>query len=437
MRSIQQQKIENPNHFKQQLLHWGNAQSEVVFLESHHNSSKSLYVEYDAILAVNAFTAIKSDYFEAFKKLDEYQKTTNDWLFGYLSYDLKNDLENLKSENLDNLEFPELYFFQPQKLFLLKGNSLEIQYLKMVEDEIESDLECIINTKIETENNSESIHLKPRWTENEYLIRLQSILNHIQRGDIYEVNFCQEFYAENAKLDLLSTFQNLNQLSKAPFSTFLRLENFEVASASPERFVKKVNKKLISQPIKGTAKRSQNTTEDLQLKADLKKDPKEISENVMIVDLVRNDLSKTAEKASVTVEELCKIYSFEQVHQMISTITSTVKSDYSVSEILASLFPMGSMTGAPKVSAMQIAERLESTKRGLYSGAIGYITPNGDFDFNVVIRSLLYNAKKKYLSYMVGGAITAKSNPKQEYEECLIKGKALQAAVNATHVTEK
>ncbi|WP_127845701.1 anthranilate synthase component I family protein [Psychroflexus aestuariivivens] len=437
MRSIWQQKIENPTHFKKQLLHWGNKHSEVVFLDSHDSSANTKYSTYDAVLAVEAFTAIKTDYFEAFQKLDEYQKTTNDWLFGYLSYDLKNNLENLKSENLDELEFPELYFFQPQKLFLLKGDLLEIQYLKLVDNEIKSDLEIILNTETKINSSSNHIQMKPRWEEEEYLSRVQAILNHIQRGDIYEVNFCQEFFAKNASINLLSTYENLSEISKAPFSTFLRLENFEVASASPERFVKKIGQKLISQPIKGTAKRSQNNIEDLELKTNLAKDSKEISENVMIVDLVRNDLSKTAEKASVSVEELCEIYSFEQVHQMISTVTSSVKKEYSVSDILASLFPMGSMTGAPKVSAMKIAEKYESTKRGLYSGAIGYIAPTGDFDFNVVIRSLLYNTKKKYLSYMVGGAITSKSKPKNEFEECQIKGKALQSAVNASYITEK
>jgi len=180
------------------------------------------------------------------------------------------------------------------------------------------------------------------------------------------------------------------------------------------------------QGIKGTAKRSQVEKEDQELIQNLRNDQKERSENIMIVDLVRNDLSKTATKGSVEVKELCKVYTFRQVHQMISTVVSKVDSKTSPVDIICSTFPMGSMTGAPKISAMEIIENLEASKRGLYSGAIGYITPKGDFDFNVVIRSILYNEKKQYISYTVGGAITAKSDPDKEYEECLIKAKAMR-----------
>ena len=196
-------------------------------------------------------------------------------------------------------------------------------------------------------------------------------------------------------------------------------------SASPERYLKKVGEKVISQPIKGTAKRSFDIEQDAFLKKELKNSAKERSENIMIVDLVRNDLSHTATKGSVVVEELCQVYTFKQVHQMISTIISKVDATVSPVEIIKTTFPMGSMTGAPKVSAMKIIEELEVTKRGLYSGAVGYFTPTGDFDFNVVIRSILYDAKKQYLSFSVGSAITAQSIPENEYEECLLKAKAM------------
>jgi para-aminobenzoate synthetase component I len=141
--------------------------------------------------------------------------------------------------------------------------------------------------------------------------------------------------------------------------------------------------------------------------------------------LVRNDLSKTAQKSSVEVKELCGIYSFLQVHQMISTVTSKMDSKYAPVDALSTTFPMGSMTGAPKYAAMKIIEELEETKRGLYSGAVGYFTPNGDFDFNVVIRSILYNEENKYVSFSVGSAITSLSIPEKEYEECLLKAKAM------------
>lgn len=420
--------------FKQKLFYWAKQFEDIIFLDS--NQTEHLYHDYEAILAVEAFTAIKSDDVNAFERLDEYQTKTKDWLFGYLSYDLKNDTESITSKNQDHLELPELYFIQPKKIWFLTKDSIEAHYLKMVDDEMDADIKSISEIQI-PKISSESLRFSPRWEKDEYVSKAKQVLAHIQRGDIYEVNFCQEFFIEHAHINPYLTFQNLNAISKAPFSSFLKLEHYYALCASPERFIKKEKQKLISQPIKGTARRGVNKYEDEQLKLNLQTDPKEISENIMIVDLVRNDLSKTAEKNSVKVEELCKIYSYEQVHQMVSTVTSKVKPDYSVAEILKSLFPMGSMTGAPKCSAMEIAETYESTRRGLYSGAIGYITPDHDFDFNVVIRTLLYNSEKKYLSYMAGSALTSQANPEQEYEECLVKGKALQYVVNATSVTEK
>jgi len=194
--------------------------------------------------------------------------------------------------------------------------------------------------------------------------------------------------------------------------------------------MKKTGNTIISQPIKGTIKRSVNTQEDEKLKEKLFNDPKERAENVMIVDLVRNDLSRTAKKQSVKVEELYGIYSFKHVHQMISTIKSEIEPETDIVEVIKNAFPMGSMTGAPKVRAMQLIEKFERTKRGLYSGAFGYFSPENDFDFNVVIRSLLYNETKKYVSFTVGGAITSLANAKDEYNECLVKATALINVLN-------
>ncbi|MBU2940519.1 aminodeoxychorismate synthase component I [Lacinutrix sp. C3R15] len=411
--------------FKNQLLIWSQQFHEVVWLDS--NKHKSKYTSYDAVLAVDAFTGIQTDYTNGFAKLKEYQSITNDWIFGYLSYDLKNDVEQLKSNNFDGLGFPDLCFFQPKKLFLIKGKTVKIKYLKAVDDELEQDLKAIGYCKEEQPNNlPNDIKIKLRIHKDEYFSKLDKMLAHIHRGDIYEANFCQEFYAEDAEINPLDTYKKLNTISQAPFTSFIKLNNKYVLSASPERYIQKKETKIVSQPIKGTAKRSANHHEDQALKYQLKHDDKERSENIMIVDLVRNDLSKTAKKGSVKVKELCKIYSFEQVHQMISTVVSKVKKTTHPVDIIQTTFPMGSMTGAPKVSAMQIIEDLEETKRGVYSGAIGYFSPKGNFDFNVVIRSILYNATNKYVSYSVGGAITAKSKPLNEYEECLVKAKAMR-----------
>lgn len=422
MRTKNTRAINDTALFKQQLLQWSQQFREVVFLDS--NDYQQAYSSYDCILAVDAFTSIKTDYQNAFDELKQYQQQSKDWLFGYLSYDLKNDTEKLHSDNFDGLDFPDLFFFQPKKLFLLKGNLLEIQYLNLCDDEMESDFEAIQKSAGFITLRSE-VEIQQRIPKKDYVSKVETMLSHIHRGDIYEANFCMEFYAENVTIEPLDIYQKLNGISKPPFAAYFKNQGLYLLCASPERYLRKQQNKIISQPIKGTAKRFEDKNLDENSKSELAKNQKERSENIMIVDLVRNDLSRTASKGSVDVEELCGIYTFEQVHQMISTVVSTVDSTIPPVEILKTTFPMGSMTGAPKISAMNIIEDLEETKRGLYSGAVGYFTPDNDFDFNVVIRSILYNSDKEYLSFSVGSAITAQANAEQEYEECLLKAKAM------------
>ena len=419
--------IDNPSLFKEQLLYWAQQFREVAFLDS--NSYPQAYSSYDCMLAVDAFTLLQTDYDNAFEDLKQYQQTTKDWLFGYLSYDLKNDSERLQSNNFDGLDFPDLFFFQPKKIFLLKGNQLETRYLHLCDDELQEDYQDITTIVPQQSTASDSVMLQARIDQKKYLEQVQKMQEYIHKGDIYEANFCMEFYAENATIQPLEKFQKLNAISQPPFAVFLKNNQQYLLSATPERYLRKEGEDLISQPIKGTAKRYEDPVADEKAKDDLASNPKERAENIMITDLVRNDLSRTAQKGSVQVEELCGIYSFMQVHQMISTITSKMDEKYSVIDVLRLTFPMGSMTGAPKISAMKIIEELEATKRGLYSGAVGYFTPEGDFDFNVVIRSILYNQKKQYLSFSVGSAITALSVPEQEYEECLLKAKAMKSVL--------
>ena len=423
MRVSIRKNIANPKLFKEQLLSWAQQFREVVFLDS--NSYPQQYSSFDCILAVDAFTSLKTDYYNAFEELKQYQQNTKDWLFGYLSYDLKNDIENLQSNNFDGLHFPDLFFFQPKKIFILKGNELEIQYLMLCDDELEEDYEEIVKVQAETFVTLSGVEVKQRISKELYVEKANQMLHHIHIGDMYEANFCMEFYAENAVINPLEKFLKLNEISQAPFSVFFKNYKHYLLSASPERYLKKVGVKIISQPIKGTSKRISDPIEDEKSKDILVSDAKERAENIMITDLVRNDLSHTAQKGSVEVEELCGIYSFLQVHQMISTITSKLDPQYSAVDVLKTTFPMGSMTGAPKISVMEIVEKIEETKRGLYSGAIGYFTPEGDFDFNVVIRSILYNQENKYVSFSVGSAITSLSVPEKEYEECLLKAKAM------------
>jgi len=432
MRTVKKYPFSLTEASKNRLLQWAQQFQEFVWLDS--NNYSQTHETYQAILAVDAFTALKTDSQDAFNKLKEYQSTTADWIFGYLSYDLKNDVENLHSKNIDGLDFPDLYFFQPKKLFLFSENNVEMHYLNIASDEMEEDFNAIseIIQQPEESEISKPIKISVRTSKDSYLQKVEEVLEHIKRGDIYEVNICQEFYSEDSEINPLETFLQLNKISIPPFSVFLKLNEIFALSASPERYLKRTGTAVVSQPIKGTAKRLKNKVEDLKMAQQLANDPKERSENIMITDLVRNDLSRIAEKGSVSVEELCTIYTFEQVHQMISTVACSVAQTISSVEILRNTFPMGSMTGAPKISAMQIIEETEDAKRGLYSGAIGYFSPSGDFDFNVVIRSILYNSLKKYVSFSVGSAITINSIPEKEYEECLLKAKAMREVLNNT-----
>lgn len=414
--------------FKKRLLQWAQQFEIAVWLDSNNYDQK--YSNFKAVLAVDAVSKIETSSENAFSQLKKYQSEVNDYIFGYLGYDLKNDVEALTSSNFDGLHFPDLFFFQPKKLFFIKENTVEIKYISEFENKIETDFNEITSTvslsAVEGQQTTTNVKIKLRIHKDDYYKKLNTLLNHIHRGDIYEANFCQEFYSENSTINPVEVYQNLNEISKAPFATFLKLNDTYLLSASPERYLKKEGDHLISQPIKGTEKRASTKKADEKLIAVLEQNPKERAENIMIVDLVRNDFSRFAIKGSVKVDELCKVYTFEQVHQLISTVSCTVKNDIHPVDILKNTFPMGSMTGAPKISAMKIIEALEETKRGLYSGAVGYFIPNGDFDFNVIIRSIFYNATKKYVSYSVGGAITAQSIPEKEYEECLLKAKAMR-----------
>ena len=409
--------ISNPNETKQGLVDSFKEASNVLLLDGNTSESDT----FDWMLAIGTVDEISVGTDAAFDKLQDFYDKHKDWVFGSLSYDLKNGLENLQSTHSDKIKFPDLHFFLPKYLFIYKYNKLAIYKHTSVS---EFDL-SILKFPINPSGISFSGAITNKVSKTKYINNVNLIKEHIQRGDIYEMNYCQEFYAEKTYLNPFETFTQLNSISKAPFSCYYKVGDKYLLSASPERYIKKVGSKIISQPIKGTRKRGKDLEEDERLKIELYEDQKERSENVMIVDLVRNDLSKIAKKNSVTVDELFGIYTFDQVHQMISTISCKVDEQTSLKEIFEATFPMGSMTGAPKISAMKLIDKFEKTKRGLYSGAVGYINPQGDFDFNVVIRSLQYNALNKYLSFMVGGAITIGSDAELEYQECLVKAKAL------------
>ncbi len=425
--------VDDNEDFKQCMVHYCREIEYAVLYDSNNyyefTNSEVDYHSFDFMAGLGNISSPVT----SMDELERFVLEEKDWLLGYLGYDLKNDLENLYSINSDGLGFPKLLFFQPQFVIKCINENWHVQYHS--KECTENDIIELIN-KIKAvryvSHSTSGISFVEKVSKDKYCQSINAVLEHIHKGDIYELNYCMEFYAEQVELDPYNAYLSLNQISPTPFSAFCKMGNHFVLSASPERFLKKEGTKLISQPIKGTAKRGVDEAEDVVLKNRLQSDIKEQSENIMITDLVRNDLSKVARKGSVKVEELCGIYPFKQVFQMISTISANLDANSTSMDAIKASFPPGSMTGAPKIRAMKLIEKYEETKRGVYSGGIGYFSPDGDFDFNVVIRSLFYNAQNRYLSFMVGSAITEKSIPEKEYEECLLKAKAIFQLFNSS-----
>ena len=405
-------------------------QNSVFYLGNGTNS----LTEY---LALGSISQIETNSSNAFEALKTFRKTIQDWSFGWLNYDLKNELEQLTSNNPKRFNNSKLVFVQPELVFKIQPNNGSIQIQCFFFPEISSkekiqDLVTEIWQETKPSDQSalkETIEFQPSLSKEEYLKKIDQVKAHIQRGDIYEANFCQQFNAIG-RINPYLAYQRLIESSPTPSAAFIKHKEFHALCASPERFLKKKGTRIITEPIKGTISRSSDITEDLALIDKLKNSEKDQTENVMIVDLARNDLSKIAMKGSVKVEELFGIYSFPQVHQMISKVVCEVEDKKDPVEIVQAMFPIASMTGVPKISALKIIEELEDFQRELYSGSIGYFTPENDFDFNVVIRSLFYNASSNKLSYAVGGAIINASDPKEEYEETLLKAKAIQSLFN-------
>lgn len=421
--------IKDSKTFRNKMLNWANRFNIFCLLDNR------LYrfgePPFDCLLAAGCSNHVSAGAGDAFNKLRSFWKLhENEWLFGHLGYDLKNETESLVSEKPDGIGFPDLHFFVPSILLQLKGQHV---YIETGSDPVQvfSEIESMPGSIFDI--NHSPVDIKSRFHVNDYKDVVEKIRQHILRGDCYEINFCQEFYAEGVVLDPVTTYARLSELSPNPFSALYKLDDRYCLCASPERYLKKTGARVISQPIKGTAKRNpDNELEDQAAKEHLLTSEKERSENVMVVDLVRNDLSRICREGSVHVDELFGIYSFPQVHQMISTVSGELMEGINWVDAVEATFPMGSMTGAPKKSVMQLAERYERTRRGLYSGAIGYVQPGGDFDFNVVIRSMLYNAAAKYLSFQVGSAITFNSNAEKEYEECLLKAEAMMRVLKSS-----
>ena len=400
------------------------------FLHSN-NITSDKYSKYDWLLALGNVRNINSNGLNNNKYLNKINnfilETNKDWIFTTIAYDFKNGIEDLTSKNTDNLNFEDFTFYIPKFVITSKDSKIELFSHEFISKNDVLELELKLqSTDINTINNHNIKKFKHRVSEKEYIETIENIRSDIKYGDIYEINYCQEFYVENAQIEKpWQIYLKMCDKSPAPFSAYYKYNDKHLISASPERYIQKNDNTIISQPIKGTSKRRNNTIEDKEAITALQNSVKERAENIMIVDLVRNDLSRIPNSKNTKVEELCGIYSFKHVHQMISTISADLDDNTSFTDILKATFPMGSMTGAPKVSSMNLIEKYEKTKRGLFSGSVGYINPDGDFDFNVIIRSLLYNSKNNYLSLSTGGAITYLCNAEDEYQESLLKAEAV------------
>jgi para-aminobenzoate synthetase component 1 len=410
---------------KQKVLNWAQRFNTFCFLDNHQYQITPHTQECLAGFGVRR--NILANAGNALEQLQEFLDQKKSWLFGHLGYDLKNEIEETSvSNHPDHIQFPDLFFFEPEIIIRLNEKQIIIDA-----DDPDSVYESIISTGLDTKvRQYKAPVIQSNIHRDEYISIIKQLQKHILRGDCYEINFCQEFFAHDASINPISVYKRLAEVSPNPFSALYRIDDKWLVCASPERFLMKKGDTILSQPIKGTSKRiKENKIQDEESRRVLLHSSKDRSENVMIVDLVRNDLSKLCREGSVKVDELYGIYSFPQVHQMISTVSGELKKNISFEEMIKATFPMGSMTGAPKTRVIELIEEYEKTKRGIFSGTLGYITPAGDFDFNVVIRSIMYNASSLYLSFQAGSGITFYSDAEKEWEECLLKAAAIRDAL--------
>ncbi len=418
-------RISDFKEMKQKVLNWLQQFDTFCFLDNHQYQINPHTVE--CLIAAGEKRRLQVHAGTALLQLQEFIDVKQSWLFGHLGYDLKNEIEKLTTAKKSGIQFPDLFFYEPEIIIRLAENEIMIDAVNA-----NSILEEIINSSPSPSLQTTTPVIKNRISKEEYIEVVKKLQEHILRGDCYEINFCHEFFAEQALIDPIEVYIQLSDFSPNPFSALYKMNNQWLICASPERFIKKQGDNILSQPIKGTARRViDNKYKDEVSRNELFNSAKDRSENVMVVDLVRNDLAKVCAEGTVQVDELYGIYSFPQVHQMISTVSGKVKANTSFTDIIKATFPMGSMTGAPKRSVMGLIEQYEQTKRGIFSGAVGYISPEGDFDFNVVIRSIMYNADTAYLSFQTGSAITYYSDPENEWEECLLKAKAIKTVLGS------
>ncbi len=411
-------KIEQIDKIKNQLLNFSELFEICNLYDSNNLKAPLGYGRFEVLAAFGCIHKIKGD----FDEITSYIHNCRQWIFGYIGYE-----SSKKFYTKEAMSDKEVYFYLPkitaslmhgESTLVFENNGIsDVEFEQYIKDfEIAPNL---LDIKKQTKFSFNHITSKA-----DYLKNVENIKNNIIEGDYYELNYCQEFLHHGALKNPMTTYKAISQKSPTPFAAFIKNESYDILCTSLERFIFRNGEVLVTQPIKGTNKRIQGEENLRQLSA-LGTNEKEIAENVMIVDLVRNDMAKICETGTIKVEELCATYPFALVNQMISTVSGRMKKNINFSDILRALFPMGSMTGAPKLEVMKNILQFEDTERGIYSGCLGYIQPNGNFDFNVIIRTLIGDKKRKIVSFHTGGAITYDSNAESEYEECLLKARGL------------
>jgi para-aminobenzoate synthetase component 1 len=404
------------------MLHWLQMHNQFSFFNG--NQYKLPYDPFKTFAAAGSIKTMIPDSDDPFRDLKEFYDSEQDWLIGRLNYDLKNSLEDLESNNFDRLKSEEMSFFIPETLIFIQSEGIMISTIHDPDLVFKEIIHFPVTSPVQ-----QSFQIECDTSKSEYINAVKAIKKQIFKGDFYELNYCMEFFTEARNIDLANIYLHLNNISPMPFSTFQGINGQYVLSASPERFLKKTGDNILAQPIKGTMKRDIDPLVDNKLKEQLRHSEKEIAENMMIVDLMRNDLGRSAVPGSILVPEMFEIYSYNHVHQMISTITAQLREDIHIIDSIRNAFPMGSMTGAPKIRVMGAIDHYEKSKRGMFSGSAGYITPEGDFDFNVLIRSIFYSNKTGYLKFNAGSAITYDAEPESEYNECMLKTRSMREAL--------
>lgn len=409
------------------MLRWIESFGIFCFMDSHEY--QNIAGNYDFIAAAGSNCCWYNGSHDALS-LQEYLESKQDWLFGHFNFEWQHTELGFQNIKPDASGFESVNLFQPLHIIYCKGDIITITSLTEEPDKLYQLIHQFPDA-LNQPGVKNDIRLQAAVSREEYIKHVEALRYHIHRGDCYEINYCIEFYSLKNTIDAVTIYNKLSEFSPAPMSCLYRNEDAWLICSSPERFISKKDDLVFSQPIKGTIQR--NATDffqDERLKQELKNSNKDQVENVMIVDLVRNDLSRFCEAGSVKVQELFGVYSFAQVHQMISTIVGKADKEISFQDVMKACFPMGSMTGAPKRKVLELIHQYESGSRGIFSGTIGYISPENNFDWNVVIRSIMYNKTSGYLGYKVGSGITFQSNPEQEYEECMLKAYALQKVLS-------